>query len=138
MLLPKTTTYRKMHRRDSKRTQKRFVRLVKGTFGIKSLTCSRLTSQQMEAARRTMNKRMNRVGFVSLRVFPDLAVTAKPSEIRMGKGKGSVSYWCYPIKIGEILFELHGISRNTALEACRLGNSKLPIQTKFIIMKQKN
>ena len=138
MLLPKTTTFRKMHRRDSKRTHKRSVKLVRGIFGLKSLTCSRLTSQQMEAARRTMNKKMNRVGFVSLRVFPDLAITAKPSEIRMGKGKGNISYWCYPIKIGEILFEFHGISRHTALEVFRLGTSKLPIQTKFIIMKQKN
>lgn len=127
-----------MHRRDSKRTQKRSVKLVRGIFGLKSLSCSRLTSQQLEAVRRTMNKRMNRVGSILLRVFPDLAITAKPSEIRMGKGKGNFSYWCYPIKTGEILFEFQGISLHTAEEVCRLGSSKLPIQTKFIKMKQKN
>jgi large subunit ribosomal protein L16 len=137
MLTPKKTTYRKMHRRDSKQTQKCSIKLIRGTFGLKSLSCSRLTSQQIEAARRTMNKRMNRIGRVLLRVFPDLAVTAKPSEVRMGKGKGHVSYWCYPVKIGEILFEFQGISRHIAEEVCRLGASKLPVQAKFVIMKQK-
>jgi large subunit ribosomal protein L16 len=137
MLGLKKTSYRKMHRRDSKVTQKCSFKLIKTVFCLKSLSCSRLTSQQIEAARQTMNKRMNRVGRVILCVFPNLAITAKPSEVRMGKGKGNVSYWCYPVKIGDVLFEFQGISRYTAEEVCRLGTSKLPVQTKFITMKQK-
>jgi len=138
MLSPKKTTYRKMHRRDANQDQKRHVKLVRGTFGLKTLSCSRLTSQQLESARRTMNKKMNRIGKILLRIFPDLAITEKPSEVRMGKGKGNVSYWCYPVKIGEIIFEFQGISKHVAEEVGRLGTSKLPVQTKFVIMKRKN
>lgn len=136
MLIPKKMNFKKMHRRDSKPKQKRYVGLIRNGFGLKSLSCFRLTSSQLESARRTMIKKMNRTGNLLLRVFPNLAITQKPSEVRMGKGKGLVSYWCYPIKIGEILFEIHGISQNLAKEVSRLGNSKLPVRTKLITIKR--
>jgi large subunit ribosomal protein L16 len=138
MLSPKKTTYQKTHRRDSKKNQKINLKLVKGSFGLKSLSCSRLSSQQIDASQRAMLKKMNRVGKILLRVFPGLSITEKPSEVRMGKGKGNISYWCYPVKVGEIIFEFQGISRHIAEKAGRLGTNKLPVKTKLIMIKQKN
>ena len=138
MLSPKKLQFNKLHRRDSKYNKKRSARLVRGLFGLKSLSYSRLTSQQLESARRAMTKKMNRIGKIFLRTFPSLPVTKKPLEIRMGKGKGSLSYWCYPVKIGEIIFEFQGISQRIAEEVGRLGASKLPVQVRFVKIKQKN
>lgn len=102
MLFPKRTKYRKMHRRDSYKKEYRVNSLVRGDFGIKSLRSCRLTVKQLEAARKTMVKKMRRMGRILLRVFPDVAITSKPAEVRMGKGKGSLDYWCSNINSGRI------------------------------------
>lgn len=137
MLFPKKTKYRKMHRRDSYKKEFRVNNLFRGEFGIKSLRSCRLTSKQLEAARKTMIKKMKRVGRLLLRIFPDIAITSKPAEVRMGKGKGSLDYWCSNINSGRILFEFQGVSKIVALEAAKLGSRKLPMQTKFISLEKK-
>jgi large subunit ribosomal protein L16 len=137
MLFPKRTKYRKMHRRDSYKKEYRVNSLVRGDFGIKSLRSCRLTAKQLEAARKTMVKKMRRMGRILLRVFPDVAITSKPAEVRMGKGKGSLDYWCSNINSGRILFEFQGVSKPIAYEAAKLGVRKLPMQTKFVSLEKK-
>lgn len=137
MLFPKKTKYRKMHRRDSYKKEFRVNNLFRGEFGIKSLRSCRVTAKQLEAARKTMIKKMKRVGRLLLRIFPDIAITSKPAEVRMGKGKGSLDYWCSNINSGRVLFEFQGVSKIVALEAAKLGSRKLPMQTKFISSEKK-
>ena len=137
MLFPKRTKYRKAHRRDSYRKEYRVNSLARGDFGIKALRSCRLTAKQLESARKTMVKKMRRIGRISLRVFPDVPITSKPAEVRMGKGKGSLDYWCSNVNSGRILFEFQGVSRALAFEASKLGTKKLPIQTKFISLEKK-
>jgi large subunit ribosomal protein L16 len=136
MLFPKRTKYRKMHRRDSYRKEHRVNTLTHGDFGIKSLRSCRLTAKQLEATRKTMVKKMKRMGRILLRVFPDVAITSKPAEVRMGKGKGSLDHWCSNINSGRILFEFQGISRAIAYEAAKNGVRKLPMQTKFVNLEK--
>ena len=103
-----------------------------GSFGIKSLEASRITSRQIEAARIAMTRAMKREGQVWIRIFPDKPITKKPAEVRMGKGKGSPEYWVAVVKPGTILFESDGVSLETAQESLRLAAQKLPVKTKFV------
>jgi len=137
MLFPKRTKFRKMHRRDSYKKEFRVYNLSRGEFGIKSMQSGRITAKQLESARKTMVKKMRRIGRILLRVFPDVAITGKPAEVRMGKGKGSLDYWCSNVNSGRILFEFQGVPRVIAQEAAKLGSSKLPMQTKFISLEKK-
>ena len=103
-----------------------------GTFGMKAVTPGRITARQIEAARRAITRAMKRAGKVWIRIFPDVPVTGKPAEVRMGKGKGSPEYWMCRVKPGRIMFELDGVEEEVAREAFALANAKLPIQTRFI------
>jgi len=126
-----------MYRKDSYRKEFRVNHLVHGDFGIKSLRSCRLTAKQLESARKTMTKKMKRVGRILLRVFPDIPVTSKPAEVRMGKGKGSFDHWCSNVNSGRILFEFQGISKTVAEEATKIGSRKLPMKIKFITLEKR-
>jgi len=106
-----------------------------GSFGIKSLEASWITSRQIEAARIAMTRAMKREGQVWIRIFPDKPITKKPAEVRMGKGKGSPEYWVAVIKPGTILFESDGVDLATAQESLRLAAQKLPVKTKFVVRR---
>ncbi len=103
-----------------------------GAFGLKALEPERVTARQIEAARRAITRQMKRQGRVWIRVFPDVPVSKKPTEVRMGKGKGSPEYWACRVKPGRIMFELDGVPEDVAREALRLGAAKLPIKTRFV------
>ncbi|HLK23544.1 MAG TPA: 50S ribosomal protein L16, partial [Caulobacteraceae bacterium] len=103
-----------------------------GSHGLKSLQPERVTARQIEAARRAITRQMKRQGRVWIRVFPDLPVSDKPAEVRMGKGKGAIEYWAARVAPGRIMFEVDGVSDQTAREALRLGAAKLPIRTKVV------
>jgi large subunit ribosomal protein L16 len=109
MLVTKNTSNKKMHRFDSNVNQKFRSKLTKGDFGLKSLSCSRITFEQLDSVQKTLHKKISRFGKVLIRVFPNLSITKKPSETRMGKGKGNVDFWCFPIKIGQILVEFQPV-----------------------------
>ena len=132
MLSPKRTKYRKQFKGKIHGNAKGGFSLNFGSYGLKSVEPERITARQIEAARRAITRHMKRQGRVWIRVFPDLPVTGKPAEVRMGKGKGSVDYWAARIKPGRIMFELDGVSEEIAREALRLGAAKLPIKTRFI------
>ncbi|MDF2389635.1 50S ribosomal protein L16, partial [Nostoc ellipsosporum NOK] len=103
-----------------------------GGFGLKALEPNRVTAREIEAARRAITREMKRAGRVWIRIFPDLPVTSKPTEVRMGKGKGAVDYWAARVKPGRIMFEIDGVSEETAREALRLGAAKLSVRTRFV------
>ena len=132
MLSPKRTKYRKAFTGKIKGNAKGGFRLNFGTFGLKALEPERVTARQIEATRRAITRYMKRQGKVWIRVFPDVPVTAKPIEVRMGKGKGSVDRWVARVKPGRILFEIDGVSEEVAREALRLGAAKLPIKCKIV------
>jgi len=136
MFQPKRTKYRKFQKGKTNgkisNSSKQNLPLFFGKFGMKSLKEGRLSSQVLEAVRRTMTRKLKRTGQIWIRVFPDIPVTQKPAEVRMGKGKGNLSYWITRVKIGQILFELEGISYEQAKQAVFLGSRKLPIPIKFI------
>ena len=132
MLLPKNTKYRKQHKGRIHGNAKGNYELTFGYYGLKSLDAERVTARQIEASRRAITRFLKRAGRLWIRVFPDVPVTAKPAEVRMGKGKGTPEYWACRIKPGRILFELDGVSEELAKRAFELGAAKLPIQTKFI------
>ena len=131
-LLPSRTKYRKVHKGRIYGTAQTCNTLAFGEFGIQSLTRGRMTSQQIEAARVAMTRSLKRKGKVWIRVFPHKSVTKKPAETRMGKGKGSVEYWCAVIKPGTMLFEGAGCSATAAREALRLADTKLPFHCRFV------
>ncbi|KPQ16853.1 MAG: LSU ribosomal protein L16 RplP [Algoriphagus marincola HL-49] len=137
MLQPKRTKYRKMQKGRVKGIAQRGHTLAFGNFGIKSLEAGWITSRQIEAARIAMTRAMKREGQVWIRIFPDKPITKKPAEVRMGKGKGkgAPEYWVAVIKPGTILFEATGVSVETAKEALRLAQQKLPVSTKFIVRR---
>ena len=114
---------------------KRGDQLAFGSFGIKALDESWVTSRQIEAARIAITRFMKREGQVWIRIFPDKPITKKPAEVRMGKGKGAPEYWVAPVKKGRMLFEAEGVPLETAKEAVRLAAQKLPIVTKFVIRR---
>ena len=132
MLSPKRTKYRKAHKGRIHGDAKGGTVLNFGSYGMKALQPERITARQIEAARRAITRHIKRQGRVWIRIFPDVPVTQKPTEVRMGKGKGAVEYWACRVKPGRILFELDGISEDLAKRAFELGAAKLPIQTKFI------
>ena len=132
MLQPKRTKFRKAHKGRIHGVAKGGVELAFGQFGLKAQEPERVTARQIEAARRAITREMKRQGRVWIRVFPDLPVSKKPTEVRMGKGKGSVEFWAARVKPGRILFEVDGVPEETAREALRLGAMKLPITTRVI------
>src|SRR4030095_14177461 len=103
-----------------------------GSYGLKSVEPERITARQIEAARRAITREMKRQGRVWIRIFPDVPVTGKPTEVRMGKGKGAVEYWAAKVKPGRIMFEIDGVNEATAREALRLGAAKLSVKTRFV------
>ncbi|MBB4001409.1 MAG: 50S ribosomal protein L16 [Aurantimonas endophytica] len=132
MLQPKRTKYRKAFKGRIHGTAKGGTSLNFGSFGLKAVEPERVTARQIEAARRAITRQMKRQGRVWIRIFPDLPVTSKPTEVRMGKGKGSVDYWAARVHPGRVMFEIDGVSEDIAREALRLGAAKLPIRTRFI------
>lgn len=135
MLQPKRTKFRKSQKMKIKGNAKRGHELAFGSFGIKAMAESRMTSRQIEAARIAITRFMKREGQVWIRIFPDRPVTSKPAEVRMGKGKGAPEYWMAAVKPGRILFEAEGVPLAVAKEALRLAAQKLPIVTKFIVRR---
>ena len=103
-----------------------------GTYGLKAIEPERITARQIEAARRAMTRHMKRQGRVWIRIFPDVAVSKKPTEVRMGKGKGSVEYWAAKVKPGRVMFEIDGVDEDVAREALRLAAMKLPVKTRVV------
>ena len=132
MLQPKRTKFRKAHKGRIHGNAKGGTELAFGQYGLKSQEPERLTARQIEAARRAITRQMKRAGRVWIRVFPDLPVSKKPTEVRMGKGKGSVEFWAARVKPGRILFEIDGVPDDVAKEALRLGAMKLPVSTRVV------
>lgn len=132
MLQPKKTKYRKAHKGRIHGNAKGGSDLSFGAFGLKALAPERITARQIEAARRAITRHMKRQGKVWIRVFPDVPISKKPLEVRMGSGKGNPEWWAARVKPGRIMFELDGVSETLAREALELGAAKLPIKTKFI------
>src|SRR6516164_6206784 len=132
MLQPKRTRYRKAFKGRIHGSAKGGFALNFGAYGLKSLEPERVTAHQIEAARRAITRQMKRQGRVWIRVFPDVPVTDKPAEVRMGKGKGSVEYWAARVHPGRIMFEIDGVPDDVAREALRLGAAKLPVKTRIV------
>jgi large subunit ribosomal protein L16 len=132
MLQPKRTKFRKVHKGRNRGNAKGGFELNFGSHGLKALEPERVTARQIEAARRAITRQMKRAGRVWIRIFPDLPVTKKPIEVRMGKGKGSVEFWACRVKPGRVMFEIDGVPDPVAREALRLGAAKLPIKTRIV------
>ena len=132
MLQPKKTKFRKAFKGRMNGNAKGGTALNFGSFGLKALEPERVTARQIEAARRAITRQMKRAGRVWIRVFPDLPVSKKPTEVRMGMGKGSPEFWAARVKPGKIMFEIDGVGEETAREALRLGAAKLPIRTRVV------
>ena len=132
MLQPKRTRYRKAHKGRIHGNAKGGFALNFGTYGLKALEPDRITARQIEAARRAITRAMRRTGRVWIRLFPDVPVSAKPAEVRMGSGKGSPEFWVCRVAPGRIMFEVDGVPANLAREALTLGAAKLPIRTRFV------
>src|SRR5690349_861732 len=132
MMQPKKTKFRKAHKGRIHGTATSGATLAFGQYGLKAMEPDRVTARQIEAARRALTRHMKRAGRVWIRVFPDVPVSKKPAEVRMGSGKGAPEFWVCKIKPGRILFEVDGVTRETAEEAMRLAAGKLPIATKFV------
>jgi large subunit ribosomal protein L16 len=135
MLQPKRTKFRKMQKGKMKGLATRGAELSFGSFGIKALEGTWITSRQIEAARIAVTRFMKREGQVWIRIFPDKPITKKPAEVRMGKGKGAPEYWVAVVRPGRIIFEAEGVPMEVAKEAMRLAAQKLPIQTKFVVRR---
>ena len=132
MFSPKKTKYRKAHKGRIKGETKAGDRLNFGQFGLKALAADRITARQIEAARRAITRHLRRAGKLWIRVFPDLPVSRKPAEVRMGSGKGTPEFWACRVAPGRLLFEIEGVSEEQAREAFALAHAKLPIQSKFV------
>ncbi|MAS45051.1 LSU ribosomal protein L16P [Albimonas donghaensis] len=132
MLSPKRTKFRKQHKGRIHGLAKGGTDLNFGSYGLKATEPERITARQIEAARRAMTRHMKRQGRVWIRIFPDVPVTQKPTEVRMGKGKGSVEYWAAKVKPGRVMFEIDGVTEPVAREALRLAAMKLPIKCRFV------
>ena len=132
MLSPKKTKFRKQHKGRIHGVAKGGFTLSFGAFGLKALEPERITARQIEAARRTITRAMKRQGKLWIRIFPDVPVSTKPAEVRMGSGKGAPEFWVARVKPGRILFELDGIPAALAEQAFLLAAAKLPIKTKFV------
>ncbi len=132
MMSPKRTKYRKAHKGRIHGLAKSGTTLNFGAFGLKALEPERITARQIEAARRAITRSMKRAGRVWIRMFPDVPVSQKPAEVRMGSGKGSPEFWVCRVKPGRIMFEIEGVAPELAREALTLGAAKLPIRTKLV------
>ena len=132
MMLPKRTKYRKAFKGRIHGNAKAGYSLNFGSYGLKSIEPERVTARQIEAARRAITRQMKRQGRVWIRVFPDLPVSGKPAEVRMGSGKGAVDHWAVRVAPGRILFEIDGVPDDVAREALRLGAAKLPVLTRVV------
>ena len=132
MLQPKKTKFRKAFKGRIHGNAKGGTSLNFGSYGLKAMEPERITARQIEAARRAISRAIKRQGRLWIRIFPDVPVSSKPAEVRMGKGKGAPEYWAARVKPGRILFELEGVSGTIAKEALALGAAKLPIKTRFV------
>lgn len=133
MQQPKRTKFRKAFKGRLKGNSKGGTDLNFGSHGLKAMEPERVTARQIEAARRAITRQMKRAGRVWIRIFPDLPVSKKPTEVRMGKGKGSPEFWAARVKPGRIMFEIDGVGDDVAREALRLGAAKLPIKTRVVV-----
>ena len=132
MLQPKRTKFRKAHKGRIHGNAKAGTQLNFGAFGLKAVDPGRITARQIEAARRTITRHIRRAGRVWIRIFPDVPVSIKPAEVRMGSGKGSPEYWVARVAPGRIMFELDGVTADVARDALTLGAAKLPIRTRIV------
>jgi large subunit ribosomal protein L16 len=132
MLQPKKTKFRKAHKGRIHGVAKGGTDLLFGAYGLKALAPERITARQIESCRRAIQRYLKRSGRLWIRIFPDVPVSSKPAEVRMGKGKGTPEYWACRVKPGRIMFELDGISEELAKSAFQLASAKLPIAVKFI------
>ena len=132
MMQPKRTKFRKQHKGRIHGAAKGGTDLNFGSHGLKAAAPERLSARQIEAARRAITRHMKRAGRVWIRIFPDVPVTKKPAEVRMGSGKGSPELWVCRVKPGRIMFEIDGVSEEIAREALRLGAAKLSVRTRFV------
>ena len=135
MLQPKKTKYRKYQKRKGhdRGIAQKGTTLAYGDYGLMATSQARITARQIEAARIAITRHIRRGGRVWIRIFPDLPITKKPAEVRMGKGKGSLEAWVAPVKPGRMLFEMEGVSVELAREAMRLASMKLPVSTRFCV-----
>ena len=132
MLQPKKTKFRKQQKGKLRGFATSGAKVSFGEFGLKAITRGRVTARQIEAARRAMTRHIKRGGKVWIRIFPDVPITKKPVEVRMGKGKGNVEYWVAKVQPGKVLYEMEGVSENVAREAFSLAAAKLPVLTTFV------
>jgi large subunit ribosomal protein L16 len=132
MLSPKRTKFRKAHKGRIHGQASGGTTLNFGAYGLKAVTAGRVTARQIEAARRAITRHMKRAGRVWIRIFPDVPVSTKPAEVRMGKGKGSPEYWMARVKPGRIMFEVDGVPREVAERAFELAAAKLPLQVRLV------
>ena len=133
MLQPKRTKFSKMFKGKNRGLAQNGNRVSFGEFGLKATERGRVSARQIEAARRAMTRAVKRGGKIWIRVFPDVPISSKPLEVRMGKGKGNVDYWVSKVQPGTMLYEMEGVSEEMAREAFRLAANKLPIKTTFVI-----
>ena len=132
MLQPKRTKFRKAHKGRIHGLAKGGTKLNFGSFGLKAIEPERVTARQIEAARRAMTRYIKRGGKIWIRIFPDVPITKKPIEVRMGKGKGNVEYWVALVQPGKVMFEMAGVTEELAREAFKLASAKLPVKTRFL------
>jgi len=132
MLQPARTKFRKAHKGRIHGQAKGGTTLNFGSFGLKAVEPERLTARQIEAARRAITRQMKRAGRVWIRLFPDVPVSKKPTEVRMGKGKGTPEFWVARVKPGRVMFEIDGVTDQVARESLRLGAAKLPLKTRVV------
>ena len=132
MLQPKRTKFRKMQKGRNRGLAQVGNKVSFGEFGLKSVETGRITSRQIEAARRAMTRHVKRGGKIWIRIFPDKPITQKPLEVRQGKGKGNVEYWVAQIQPGRMLYEMQGVTEELAREAFKLAAAKLPLKTRFV------
>lgn len=136
MLMPNRTKYRRPHRLSYEGKSKAGTEVAFGEYGLVALNGAYISNNQIEAARVAMTRYMNRGGQVWIKIFPQLAITKKPLEVRMGSGKGAPEYWVAVVKPGRVLFEMDGVSKEVAAEAMRLAAHKLPIKCKFVTREE--
>jgi len=132
MLQPKRTKFRKMQKGRNRGLAQRGAKVSFGEFGLKSTGRGRITARQIEAARRTISRKVKRGGKIWIRIFPDKPITQKPLEVRQGKGKGNVEYWVAQVQPGRVLFEIEGVTEDMARDAFDLAAAKLPVPTTFV------
>jgi len=132
VLQPKRTKFRKMFKGKNRGFAQSGNRVSFGEYGLKATERGRVSARQIEAARRAMTRKVKRTGKIWIRIFPDVPISSKPLEVRMGKGKGNVDYWCSKVQPGTVLYEMEGVPEEVAREAFRLAANKLPIKTTFV------